>query len=297
MIDDKLTASQDDSLPNNDLQPASPSEPTPEPDTYIEPNPPALAPAPSAQPVVQMRRDTVNYFIVAAVFMALGLLLGLNLNSSDSLTAGEVREIVREVVQANAVTSAQTVDFMEDDDPFLGPEDAPVVIVEFSDFLCPYCGRHEQQTFPRIMEDYDGLVRYVYRDFPGVGGQNAVDSAIAAECANDQGKFWEYHNLLFGNQSALGVELDALNATLISYAEQLELDIEAFTTCIASNEHIADIIQDSSDAQTRGARGTPAFFINGTFVSGAQAYEVFAGIINDKLEEQGIEPPTINSGA
>ncbi|PJF21003.1 MAG: hypothetical protein CUN56_13305 [Phototrophicales bacterium] len=175
-----------------------------------------------------------------------------------------------------------------DDDPYLGPEDAPVVVVEFSDFLCGFCGRHFQQTLTPLLENYDGYIRYVYRDFPGVGGQNAVQSALAAECADDQGKFWEYHNLLFNNQDQIGVDLTELRTLLIDFAEELQLDVDEFTTCYDSNQYVTEILLDRSDGESVGMRGTPGFLINGRFLSGAQPYEAFAALIDDELAKRGI---------
>jgi protein-disulfide isomerase len=175
-----------------------------------------------------------------------------------------------------------------DDDPFIGAEDAPVVIVEFSDFLCGFCGRHFDQTLTPILENYDGYVRYVYRDFPGVGGQNAVQSALAAECADDQDKFWDYHTILFNNQDQLGTDLTELRTVLIDFATELELDIDAFTECYDSDRYVTEILLDRSDGEAAGMRGTPGFLINGRFLSGAQPYEAFAAVIDDELAKRGI---------
>ena len=278
----------------------------------------------SSSSVFTINRDAINYLIVAAVFLGLGLLIGLNIGEPE-VDARQMRVIVQDVVaetlneelvgiqetllavaagggegidpealaalvQSAVEETVNRVDFMEDDDPFLGPEDAPVVIVEFSDFLCQFCGRHFNNTLTPLLENYDGYIRYVYRDFPGVGGQNAIEAALAAECANDQDKFWEYHSLLFENQQLLSTnDMGALNEVFVDHANSLELDMDEFNACIEDRTHVADIVQDLGDAQSIGARGTPAFLINGTFISGAQAYEVFAGVINDKLEELGIE--------
>jgi protein-disulfide isomerase len=234
---------------------------------------------------------------------------------ASGLTAEEVRAIVSEEVTASggggeAISSEELEaivvgalanaererNYLADDDAYIGDEDAPVVIVEFSDYLCSFCGRHFEQTLEPLLENFDGYIRYVYRDNPGVGGQNAVRSALASECAQDQGYFWEMHDVLFSNQSALGTgDLGALNEILIGFAEDIDgMDVETFTTCLESEQHINDIIVDSSDAQSVGARGTPAFLINGRFISGAQPYEVFEQLILRELADAGItyEPPT-----
>jgi protein-disulfide isomerase len=232
-------------------------------------------------------------------------------------TTDQMRLIVREELgnQNSAIASNQAIDpamietivmgalnqierdrnYMMSNAPYIGPEDAPVVIVEFSDFRCGFCGRHFDQTLTPLLENFDGYVRYIYRDFPVVGGENAVRAALAAECANDQGKFWEYHNLLFSNQAVTGgTDMDALTEILVGFGEQLELDMDVFNTCYDSQEHYNNIIRDSNDAQSVGARGTPAFVINGRFLSGAQPYEVFEDVIVEELTRQGItyEPAT-----
>ncbi|MFW5691273.1 MAG: DsbA family protein [Chloroflexota bacterium] len=261
-------------------------------------------------------RSIVQDEVANAIETSLSDTLVSVLSEAGSVDASTIRGIIQEELAASGPVAAgedggtDTVDtaqleaiienalaeadrernFMIDDDPSRGPEDAPVVIVEFSDFLCSFCGRHYQQTLTPLLENYEGFVRYVYRDFPSVGGQNAVQSALASECAADQDMFWEYHNILFDNQSSLGVQsMDELRTLLLDYAQTLELDMDTFTECYDSDQHLADIIGDASDAQSIGARGTPAFLVNGRFISGAQPYEVFANIIESELRNQGID--------
>jgi len=151
-----------------------------------------------------------------------------------------------------------------DDDPSWGPADAPVTIVEFSDFQCPYCARFVTQTLPQIRQQYEGKVRFVFRDFPlSTIHENAEKAAEAAECANEQGKFWEYHDKLFSSQSALDV------ASLKSYASQLGLDTATFDECLDSNKYAEEIQKDVQDGTSYGVDGTPAFFVNGQLVVGA----------------------------
>jgi protein-disulfide isomerase len=233
----------------------------------------------------------INYLVVAVIFLVIGTLLGMNISTDDGITETQLRTILNEAL-ADVGTQTQTTTSFADDDPYLGPEDAPVTVVEFSDFLCPFCGRHFNQTLTPLMENYDGLVRYVYRDLPVIGGQISVNSALASECADDQGEFWPYHELLFENQDALNTDVSSLNNLLVGYAEELELDVEQFETCLEDQLHIGDIFTDMNVAQNNGATGTPAFFVNGQFISGAQPYEVFASLIDAELRAAGIEPPS-----
>ncbi len=169
----------------------------------------------------------------------------------------------------------------EDDDPVLGEKDAPVTIIEFSDFECPFCKRFHDETLPRIKEQYirTGKVKFVYRDFPLPIHPNAQKAAEAAECADDQGQFWAYHDMLFENQQALGV------AKLKEYAQDLGLDMEEFNDCLDSGKFADEVNADLEDGADAGVSGTPAFFIEGELVSGAQPFEAFARVIDAALGE------------
>ena len=169
-----------------------------------------------------------------------------------------------------------------DNDPALGQPDAPIVMIEFSDFLCPYCGRFATTTLDPILEIYGDYIYFVYRDFPILGAES-TSAAIAAQCANDQEQFWAFHDLLFDNQQNLN------RATYLDFAEQIDLDINTFTGCLDNESHLEEVQQDAATAQQLGATGTPTFFINGRYVSGAQPFDVFAGIIEEELAAAGIE--------
>jgi protein-disulfide isomerase len=183
-----------------------------------------------------------------------------------------------------------------DDDPFLGDPDAPVTIIEFSDFQCPYCGAAMgtndglisnfkardptwEPAVPNIIKDYveTGKVKLVFRDFPLSFHDKAQKAAEAAECADEQGKFWDYHNILFENQDALAVD------DLKGYAADLGLDTDQFNSCLDSGKYAAEVQKDMQDGQAAGVSGTPAYFINGQLVSGAQPYKVFKQIIEAEL--------------
>ncbi|HXF50383.1 MAG TPA: thioredoxin domain-containing protein [Dehalococcoidia bacterium] len=181
---------------------------------------------------------------------------------------------------AGQPTPPAVVDVSVDDDPARGPEDAAVTIIEFSDFQCPYCGRFFQQTLPQLMAQYGDRIRFVYRDFPlDQIHPNARNAAIAAECADDQGRFWEYHDVLFSNQQALGV------ADLKRYAEQLGLDVAAFSACLDSQKYNDEVNADLRDGLQAGVTGTPTFFINGRRVVGAQPLQTFQTLIDQALAE------------
>ncbi|HIL81379.1 MAG TPA: hypothetical protein EYG54_09000 [Myxococcales bacterium] len=158
----------------------------------------------------------------------------------------------------------------------LGPESAPVTIVEFSDFQCPYCSK-VVPTVKEIAARYPDQVRIVFRHLPLSFHANARNAAYGSICAGDQDHFWEYHDLLFANQRALHRE------QLSDYATSLGLDMESFETCMSAPETEAQVAADLEEAERLGASGTPAFFINGIFLSGSQPIEIFDELIQEEI--------------
>ena len=172
------------------------------------------------------------------------------------------------------------------DDPSKGPADAPVTVVEFSDFECPYCSR-VVPVLKKIEERYGNKVRVVFRDLPLVQmHKNAGKAAEAASCAHEQGKFWEMHDRLFANQAALSV------ADLKKSAVDLGLRAEAFNQCLDSGRFTAEWKADAADAGRYGIGGTPAFLVNGRLLTGVQPFEALARIIDEELERAAV-PPTV----
>ena len=163
--------------------------------------------------------------------------------------------------------------------PSKGPEKAPVTIVEFSDFQCPYCQK-AAATVQQVIANYAGRVRLVYRQFPLEFHDKAFKAAEASMCADEQGKFWEMHDEMFGNQKRLGV------IELKNSAHHLGLDSARFDACIDSGRTAELIKKDLAAGQKAGVSGTPAFFINGRMISGAQPYEAFQDAIEKELKAQ-----------
>jgi protein-disulfide isomerase len=166
------------------------------------------------------------------------------------------------------------------DGPAKGPANAPVTIVEFSDFQCPFCSR-VKPTVQQVMEAYPGKVRVVFRHFPLDNHDLAPKAAEASLCAHDQGKFWEYHDVLFQNQNNLGPE------ALRQHAQTVGLQAEPFEQCLSSGKHAQKVKKDMEDGRRAGVSGTPAFFINGRMISGAQPFEEFRRLIDAELKTQG----------
>lgn len=164
-----------------------------------------------------------------------------------------------------------------DNQPMRGPADAPVTIVEFSDFQCPFCSKAEQ-TVAEVMKTYPTQVRLVYRDFPLTSiHPNAQAAAEAADCAYQTGKYWEYHDDLFQNQTKLSRE------DLVKYAETVGLDAKRFADCLDGGRGKAGVELDKRDGNRLGVTGTPTFFINGRRLSGAQPLESFKKAIDEEL--------------
>jgi protein-disulfide isomerase len=161
--------------------------------------------------------------------------------------------------------------------PFKGPEKAPITIVEVSDFHCPYCKR-VQPTLSQILSKYGDRVKLVFRDLPlDQLHPDARKAAEAARCANDQGKFWPYHDKLMAAGN------DASPEKLKAYAQELELDAAAFEQCLSSRKHQAAVQKDIEEGARLGVTGTPAFFINGRLLSGAQPLDAFVKVIEEEL--------------
>ena len=171
------------------------------------------------------------------------------------------------------------------DDPVKGVAAAPVTIVEFSDFQCPFCSR-VNPTLKQVEDKYGDKVRVIFRNFPlSQIHPNAAKAAEAAACAADQGKFWEMHDKLFANQQKLAVE------DLKVHATDLGLKADVFNQCLDSGKKEAEVKKDVDDGTSYGLTGTPAFFINGRLISGAQPLEAFTSLIDEELEMKGIAPP------
>lgn len=176
-----------------------------------------------------------------------------------------------------------------EDDPVLGDRKAKVGIVEFTDYQCPFCKRHHEQTFSRIKETYidTGKVQYIIRDFPLAFHQHANGAAIAANCAGNQGAYWEMSHQLFINQARLGTDLYG------ELGENLNLDMQKYEACRLDDEQSKEVNSDHADGKILGIRGTPNFFIGlikgeqlvkAKQLTGAQPYSVFAKEIDSLLQ-------------
>jgi protein-disulfide isomerase len=180
---------------------------------------------------------------------------------------------------SSPATPAEPVDVDTSGQPARGPEDAPLTMVEFVDFECPFCGSFARETLPRIEREYGDRIRYVSMNFPLQIHGHAEHAARAAECAFAQDRYWEYHAELFANQDALA------QSDLLEYAERIGLDLDAFKACLDARD-TRELVQDDIEAgQGYGVSATPTFFINGIPINGAQPYERFRTALDDELAE------------
>ena len=159
----------------------------------------------------------------------------------------------------------------------MGPANATVTITEYSDFECPFCGQAEP-TVKQIIDKYPNDVRVIYKQFPlSQIHPYAEKAAEASECAADQGKFWEMHDVMFSNQNNLYTN------SLKDYAKQIGLNTDDFNKCLDSGAMKSRIDNDLREGGSAGVRGTPAFFVNGHMISGAQPFSVFDSAVQNAL--------------
>jgi len=242
--------------------------------------------------------------IAIATFLG-GYSIGTMQISDDGLSKDDMRDVIDAYVAEQGVaaptptqqptqpSAPQIIQVSLDDDPVKGNPDAEVIVVEFSDFQCPFCSRFYDQTLPLIQQNYidTGKIKFVYRDFPLDSlHPNARPAHIAAECADEQGKFWEYHDVLFDKQSEWNRLPSAdLQSTQTQYASDLGLQSASFENCLKSDKIADEVNKDALDAARVGATGTPAFFIGNEkdgFIklSGAQPFPSFQAVIDAQLE-------------
>ena len=169
--------------------------------------------------------------------------------------------------------------------PSHGPADAPITIVEFSDYQCPFCSRFHDETYQALLDAYPGQIRFVYRNFPLDFHQNAFPAAEAALCAGDQNSYWEMHEVLFGNQASLNNEIGEVlgQTTYTQYATELGLDITVFEDCMTTHKYEQTILDDMEFSKNLGVQSTPTFFINGLAIVGAQPLANFTQLIDSEL--------------
>ncbi|MBI4437499.1 DsbA family protein [Candidatus Uhrbacteria bacterium] len=198
---------------------------------------------------------------------------GLDLSSFDF-----AKKLTASIALASAPQPDGEFDVTTTDDPSLGNPGARVTIVEFAEFQCPY-SQEASFTMRELAAKYPDDVFYVYRDFPLTDLHPLAQlAAEAGECADEQGKFWEYHDKLFQNQSSLTQE------SFVAFASELNMRVDQFESCLSSGRYASEVEEDLKDGAEAGVRGTPTFFINGNRIAGAIPAEVMEAIVQSIIQ-------------
>jgi len=262
----------------------------------------ATLPIPPPTPVesVVEQEETVTFkrghfysFMVVMAFAA-GILVGFMAWGRDSAFTSPTAQAVAQAPAATPVPlqyNITTAGF-----PSIGPADAPIVIVEFSDYQCPYCTQWHDTTYKPLLAAYPGKIRLVYRNYPLPFHQNAFASAEAAMCAGDQNAYWQYHDALFANNDQLNNQAGTVvdKSFYVNLATGLGLDTTTFDTCLTTEKYKQSVQSDIDYANslpadsdgTAAVSGTPTFFINGYRVVGAEPLAYFQQIIDAQLKTQ-----------
>jgi len=229
--------------------------------------------------------------IPLAVLIAGAMISGAVLYADGGISGGsKVQQAAVGAQQDDpTVTPSGPVDVSADDDPALGNPNAKVTVIEFSDFQCPFCRVLWKDTLPQLKKEYidTGKIRFVYRDYPLPFHEGAAPYAQAAQCADDQGKFWEYHDKIFQEQdkSGQGTVPFVGVATLKTWARDLGLDGGSFDQCLDSDKYKAEVEKDAADGVAAGVSGTPSTFVNGRILVGAQPFDAFKKLIDEELNK------------
>lgn len=217
-------------------------------------------------------KRTHFYSVLVVLAFALGILVGYLAWGRDRAAAPSA------AAPAAEQQTARRYDIPTKGYPSIGPRDAEITIVEFSDFQCPYCQKWHVQVFEQLMAAYPNKIRLVYRNLPLTQiHPEAMSAAEASLCANDQNAYWKYHDQLFDNADSLGADLYG------RIASDLRLNIAAFEKCMTDHKYQAVIQEDMQFAIDLGVQSTPTFFINGLAVVGAQPLSVFQQVIDQEL--------------
>lgn len=226
--------------------------------------------------------------ILVALVIVAAFLVGYLFNKVQYLESNQAGGTPQAVVQnpQGGITPAPgaKVNVSTGHFPVLGNKDAKVTVIEFADFRCPFCEQFFTNTEQQLIKDYvdTGKVKFAFRQFPFLGPASTV-AADAAECANDQGKFWDFHDYLYKNQPA-ETDTSMYNTdTLTQAAVNLGMDDTTFRNCLNNKADDAKASKDMTDGQAAGVSGTPTFFVDGISLVGAQPYSAFQTLINQEL--------------
>ncbi len=236
------------------------------------------------QPVVPVL-DKAKLILPGAIVLAAILISGTILYTKGAFSGLTGQQ--GSIEQKNGNQPPVKVDVSADDDPVLGNANVPVTVIEFSDFQCPFCRQFWRDTFSQLKKEYidTGKIKLVYRDFPLTSiHPSSLASALAGECAHSQGKFWQFHDAIFEGQDKQGTGTITYTVDDIKkWAQQAGLAMPAFNSCLDAKKYDSEVQKDIADGTKAGVSGTPAFFINGQSLLGAQPFNVFKQIIDQTL--------------
>ncbi|HCW32277.1 MAG: DSBA oxidoreductase [Candidatus Peregrinibacteria bacterium GW2011_GWE2_39_6] len=221
---------------------------------------------------------------ILAVFFLVGGVLGYLIGGGLPVVPG--MEQPDNVVEGDLNQPVEVITASVDDDAILGDENAPITVIEFSDYQCPFCKRFVDESFPQIEENYikTGKVKLIFRDYPLPFHANAKIAAVAVECAGNQDAYYVMHDALFAGSEEWS-SLPDPSEIFQTYAMNIGLDAAQFSQCLSTQATASEVEQDLADAMSYGVDGTPTFFINGQKLVGAQPYSVFENIFNSLLAQ------------
>ena len=165
-----------------------------------------------------------------------------------------------------------------------GEKDAPITIVEFSEYQCPYCKRYVDTTYGLLFEEYGDKIRYIFHDYPLSFHPHAQILSEAARCAGDQGKYWEMHDVLFGDDREF-IDKTNIDEDLSGFAKEIGIDSAQFNLCLEEGTFTKAVKDDFNLGSSLGVSGTPTFFVNGQMLVGAQPFEAFKALIDQQLQK------------
>jgi protein-disulfide isomerase len=238
---------------------------------------PVTAPEKGTDDTVVFKRS--HFYAIMVVFsFAIGILVGYVAWGRTPTAQQAIVPPAQAAAGPEANPAYTRYDIPTEGFPSLGPADAEIVVVEFSDYQCPFCKRWFDQVYQPLLAAYPGQIRLVFRNLPLTSlHPDAMSAAVASMCAEEQGSFWQFHDKLFSDEYGLG------RNAYTRYATDLELDTAAFETCLDSGKFDQFIQEDMDFSLNMGVRSTPTFFVNGLAVVGAQPLDVFKQIIDKEL--------------
>ena len=237
------------------------------------------------------KKTTVNVttLVIVVLLVLAAFILGMNweeiLGRQEKAQTPETQPVAQDnqtPPEPAVLGETQVAEIEEGGAAVKGNENAPVTIVEFSEYQCPFCKRYVDESYQKIFEEYGDQIRYIFRDYPLEFHQHAQKTAEAARCAGDQNQYWSMHDLLFSQRDEWANEAK-IDSLLADYASQLSLDKAEFNSCLTSGKHTQAVKDDLDLGKKIGVSGTPSFFINGQKLVGAHPFENFKKIIDEEL--------------